>query len=150
MRPFVLLSILAWTVLLGGCASPPAPPPPPVRNLAAEVAAEFDKSVAGWNVGNLNAFLSIYADDATFAMADGYLHGRAAIHDYYAPLFARGATRDALEIEQLDVEVLSPDLVLVRGIYSNNRNHETTRRGTTSLILRYSLGHWRVIHDHST
>jgi uncharacterized protein (TIGR02246 family) len=114
-----------------------------------EAAAEFQRSVAGWNAGNLDAFTSIYAETATFALPDGLLRGREAIREFYAPNFERGAPRQQLALEQLDIEVLAPDALLVRGIYINRVVGEVTRRGVTTLIMRQLLGQWRIIHDHS-
>jgi hypothetical protein len=93
--------------------------------------------------------MQIYSPNATFALHDSFLEGAAAIREYYAPQFAFGAARSTLDFEQFKVQVLNPDIVLVLGIYKSTRNGETVR-GTTSLILQYSLSHWRIIHDHSS
>lgn len=148
------VQVLLLSCLLGlaGCASAPktpASPDPPPRYIPAEVAAEFERSVAGWNSGRLDAFVSVYAENATFALKDSYLQGVAAIREYYAPQFRPFAARGTLVLEELNVEVLSPDLVLVRGVYRNTQGGEVNR-GTTTLVMRYFLGHWRIIHDHST
>src|ERR1041385_2777982 len=84
------------------------------------------------------------------ALPETFLQGRSAIREFYAPLFERGANRGTLLMEQLNVEVLSREVVLVQGIYRNTQGDETTRRGTTTLILRRTLGRWRIIHDHSS
>jgi uncharacterized protein (TIGR02246 family) len=140
--------LLTTLVLLeAGCASQPVQPPPPARNLRTEVIAELERAVAAWNTGDLNGFIALYDDDATFSLADSFLQGRAAIREFYAPLFQPGATREALSFDQFDVEVLSLDVVLVRGIYRASQRTETVRRGTTTLILRRVLNHWRIIHD---
>jgi uncharacterized protein (TIGR02246 family) len=149
----LLLPLVAAVLLLGaGCASP-APPspktPPPQRDIQAEVLSEFEHSVAAWNTGNLDGFMAIYADNATFAMRDHFLMGAAAIRSYYAPRFAAGADRGVLTMQELNVDVLAPDVVLVRGLYQSRLDTEVTR-GTTSLVLHHILNHWRIIHDHST
>jgi uncharacterized protein (TIGR02246 family) len=147
------LALLAATTLLlaSGCASKPASSaqkPGATQNL--EIAAEFEQSAAGWNAGNLDAFMAIYADDATFARADGFVRGKPAIRELYAPVFVPGTPRDSLAMEQLEISPISTDFVLVRGIYRNMREGQITRRGTTSLLMRLTAGHWRVIHDHSS
>jgi uncharacterized protein (TIGR02246 family) len=146
---FALVSIVV-AFLWAGCASQPVKRPQPVRNLAAEVVADFEPTVAAWNAGNLNGFMAIYADDATFALPESFLQGRAAIGEYYAPLFQPGATRDKLSFDEFNVEVLSLDVILVRAIYRNTQNGQLVRRGTTTLIFRHILNHWRIIHDQSS
>ena len=145
---FILLGA-AWTLFMVGCASPPVRPSLPVANIPAEVGVEIQRSVAGWNQGDLAMFLNMYAETATFALADEFLTGRPAIWNFYAPNFAPGTTRDALAFDRLEIEVLSPDTALARGIYRNSRIARVTRRGTTTLVFRRIAGQWRVIHDHT-
>jgi uncharacterized protein (TIGR02246 family) len=141
------LVLLTAAVVGSGCASQPKPQPRPPRNIPGEVTAALNRSAAAWNAGNLDAFLGIYANDATFALADTFLQGRMAIREYYAPLFEPDATRDSLSFEQLQVEVLSPDVALVRAIYQNTRRGQIVRRGASTLAVRRELDSWRIIHD---
>jgi uncharacterized protein (TIGR02246 family) len=149
MRRWISFAFIVCLVLSGGCATPPPKRAYPVADIPSEVGAEFQASIDGWNAGNLDAFLAIYADSATFALADDYLQGRAAIREFYMHNFQPGAVRDQLTLERLDVEVLSPEAALVRGIYRNTRKGEVTRRGTTTLVLRRIMGRWQIVHDHS-
>lgn len=143
----ILFSASVW--LFTGCATPKPAPPPSLTNIPAEIAHEIQLAAVGWNHGDFPAFLSMYADTATFALGDEVLTGRAAIREFYAPNFAPGAVRDELTFEKFDVELLAPDAALVRGIYLNRRLGELTRRGTTTLVMRRIAGQWRVIHDHT-
>lgn len=150
MRLLMTVLSCAWVLLGAACATQQVRPAPAVTaNIPTEVALEFQRSVAAWNAGNLNVFLEIYADSATFALPDRFLLGRDAIRDFYAPSFQPGLVRDELAVEQFDVEVLGPEAALVRGIFRNVRNGQVMRRGTTTLVLRKIIGQWRIIHDHS-
>jgi uncharacterized protein (TIGR02246 family) len=144
------LTVGVVAVLWAGCASQPARKQPPPHNIPLEVRAEFDQSAMAWNSGDFGRFISIYSNEATFALPDGYLQGRVAIREYYAPLFQPGATRDTLSFEEIRVDVLSSDFVLVRAVYRNSQNGQVVRRGTSTLILRWEADTWRVIHDHSS
>ena len=141
--------MLVLAGLLAGCASAPKKAPLP-RNLALEVRTVFEESVAAWNAGNLNGFMSLYAENATFALPDSFLLGRAAIQEFYAPLFQPGATRDTLTFDEFNAEVLAQDVVLVRALYRNTLNGQMTRRGTTTLVFRFMVNRWWIIHDHSS
>jgi uncharacterized protein (TIGR02246 family) len=149
-RIWLSFSVCLWLVYATGCASPPAVKSLPPRDIGAEVRAEFERSVAAWNAGNLDGFMAIYAEDATFALRDSFLTGAPAIRAFYAPAFAPGGDRPRLTMEELTPEVLALDVVLIRGIYRTNAGRELIGRGTTSLILRHLAGRWRIIHDHST
>jgi uncharacterized protein (TIGR02246 family) len=115
-----------------------------------EVRAAFEQSVAAWNTGSLNGFMALYAENATFALPDSLLLGRAAIQEFYAPLFQPGATRDTLAFDEFNVEVLAPEVVLVRAVYRNTQHGQLVRRGTTTLVFRYIVNRWLIIHDHSS
>ena len=153
VRLIVRFCCVRALTLFAGCAGPrtakePTPPLPP-RNIQAEVNAEFLRSTAGWNMGSLDIFMAIYAEDASFAMRDSFIQGYPSIRAYYAPLFLPGAARGELQLEPLNIEVLAPDIVLVRGVYHSTLNGEV-KTGTTTLIMRNIGNHWRIIHDHST
>ncbi len=159
MTKSALPELLVLYLVLGGCCAgcrtqptrrPNYPVAPMSADVAAEVTTEFQQSVAYWNAGNLDGFLEIYAESATFALPESLLVGRRAIREFYAPNFAPRASRLELSFEQIDVAVLAPDAVLVRGIYRNRDNGQVVRRGTTTLIMRRVGGPWRIIHDHSS
>src|SRR5262245_41734741 len=144
-------------VEVAGCASKSpknerasAPNSGSVPDVAPEVAAEFKKSSAAWNAGDLDGFTAIYADSATFAQREVFIVGRPAIRTLYAPLFAPGASRPNLTLERLDIEQIAPGVVLVRGIYRNSREGAVVGRGTTTLVMRLIQGQWRIVHDHSS
>jgi beta-aspartyl-peptidase (threonine type) len=149
MRCLTVVLVCALSLALTACATKPERRSVPVTNIPAEVGAEFQKAVAAWNAGDLNGFVSIYDEAATFVVPDGILTGRNAIRAFYMPLFEPGARRDELSFEQFNVEVLSPDTVLVRAIYRNTNQGRVTRRGATTLIMRRVWGEWRIVHDHS-
>jgi len=145
------LAVLCAMVLVSmtGCATKQPSPRQPAANVPGEVAAELQRAALAWNAGNLEGFLSIYAEQATFALADSFLQGRDAIREFYMPIFQPGAVRDQLSFEKLEVEVLSPEAALVRGIYRNTQRGQVTRRGSTTLVLRRILDRWQIIHDHT-
>lgn len=158
MSRFIAISLLALVlVAAAGCASRPVTTAEPARvippsmpsNVPGEVAAEFKRSTAAWNNGDLETFLSLYADDASLAQREGFLVGKSAIRMLYSERLANGPPRDTLEIERLDVAELSQDFALVRGVYHTTRNGKVTWRGAMTVIMRRINGQWRIIHDHS-
>jgi uncharacterized protein (TIGR02246 family) len=163
MRGKKLMRTGLWLVLCGaiafptgGCKSPtpeapaPAGQPAGVNDAPMDIASEFKKSTAAWNAGDLDGFMTIYAENATFAQRDRFVSGKRAIYELYGPLFAPGAERPTLVLERLDIEELSGGVALIRGIYRNSREGAVIGRGTTTLILKRINGRWRIAHDHST
>lgn len=138
--------LAAWT----GCASRGSKAQQTQKSVPQAVTVELQRSVAGWNEGNVEVFVGVYAEDATFARPENFVRGRAAIRDLYAPIFMPNISRDALMLEQVEVTPLGKDIVLVKSIYRNMRNGKVTRRGTTTLVMRMAEGKWRIVHDHSS
>ena len=117
-----------------------------------EIAEMMQQSARAWTRGDLDAFMDSYeaGNATTFVTSRGVLRGRDAIHDSYAPRFVPGAMHDALSFENMEVDLLAPDVANVIAYYRLTRGDSTTSRGPTSLVMRRRDGHWRIIHDHSS
>ena len=142
---------LAALLALAACARPPAPPAP-ASDVAARAAVQalLAHGAAAWTRGDLAAFVSDYAPDASFVTARRVLHGRAEIEAHYAPRFAAGSPRDSLFFEDLEVDVVAPDALNAVAYYVLQRGDSVVARGPTSLVMRYRDGRWWIVHDHST
>lgn len=117
-----------------------------------EIAAVLAHGARAWNAGALEEFLSDYdpAATTTFVTPTAVRHGIDAIRAGYAARFASGARRDSLHFENLEVDVLSPDVVNAIAYYVLTRGDSVTARGPTSLVMRRIAGRWRIVHDHSS
>lgn len=127
-------------------------PPADAAAIREQVAAEMAGDARAWNAGDLERFLSSYvpSDATTFVTSRGVLHGIAAIRGVYAARFAPGAQRDSLHFENLQVDVLGPDVINAIAYYVLVRGDSVTARGPTSLVMRWYDGRWRIMHDHSS
>ena len=153
-RHFVLLFvavIAAWLALKQMSAAPQAPAES-VAQVRREILAVLDHGANAWDAGRLDDFVSDYLPDSetTFITKSGVLHGIAAIRGVYASRFAPGAVRDSLHFENVEVDVLGPDLVNTIAWYVLTRGDSITARGPTSLVMRRVSGRWRIVHDHSS
>jgi ketosteroid isomerase-like protein len=121
---------------------------PPMR---AGIVAALDSSAAGWTTLNLDKFMAIYLDSSitSYATKTGYLHGRAAIRDHYAPGFAPGKKPGALRLDSVVVDSLSPTAAYVRATYVLTDAGTTIATGPTSLLMERIRGVWYIVHDHS-
>jgi uncharacterized protein (TIGR02246 family) len=144
--------VLAMFVV-AGCARSGTRAPQPATDPAAArrgVVALLAHGAAAWTHGDLDAFVSDYAPEASFVTPRGVLHGRAEIRAHYAPRFAPGAPRDSLYFQDLEVDVLAPDAVNAIAYYVLQRGDSVVARGPTSLVMRFAAGRWYMTHDHSS
>ena len=119
---------------------------------AREICAMLARAADNWNRGDLDAFLSDYmpGEQTTFIGRNGVLHGPDAIRWVYAARFAPGAVRDSLSFENLEVDLLAPNVANAIAYYVLSRGDSTVARGPTSLVMRRVEGRWRIVHDHSS
>lgn len=120
--------------------------------LEARVRAMLDSSAAGWNRGDLDAFMSVYKDEAqtTYVGGSGLRRGRDAIRQRYAPLFGPDAERDSLRFEELTVRKLSDDVAVGVARWILHGGGEVTGSGPFTLVLERTGGGWKIVHDHSS
>jgi len=117
-----------------------------------QLSAQLDRSAGDWNRGDLDAFMSDYANDSTTTYVDGHRarHGFDFIRNNYAPRFAAGARRDSLHFEELEVRPLSPTLALLTARFILQRGDSTTASGPFTLVMERRSEGWKILHDHSS
>lgn len=128
-------------------AAAPAAAQPSTPQQAIE--AEMAKSAAGWNAGNLDAFVAVYTTDAVYAAGNELARGRAEIAARYAKSFANGVnTRGKLTFQTVAWRTLSPVhmLYIARWTLTGSK----TERGLTTLLFERRKEGWRIISDHSS
>ena len=147
----LLVSVIAAWVALQRMSKPPEQPANPAQ-VRREVLAVFEQGARAWNAGNLDGFMDTYLPDSetTFITRTGVLHGVAAIRNVYAARFAPGAQHDSLHFQDVEIDVLAPDVVNAIAWYVLVRGDSITARGSTSLVMRRVSGRWRIVHDHSS
>ncbi|MDQ6769541.1 MAG: nuclear transport factor 2 family protein [Gemmatimonadota bacterium] len=147
-----------WTVLsilfvVAGCASQMSAPSVPAATAASDVAAihaVFDTTAAGWNRGDLSAYLSAYNNSSTTMGRTGLVRGPNAIGDQMrAGFWKTGRPSQILSYDHLEFRSLGPDHTLATGQYILSGNGLPDRTGWFSTIWERTPAGWRMIHDHS-
>lgn len=117
-----------------------------------EIVAMMNKSARDWTRGDLDGFMDSYesGNEVTYVTPTGVVHGRNAIRARYAPRFVAGARHDSLSFEDLEIDLVAPDIANVIAYYRLSRGDSTIARGPTSLVMRRRDGEWRIVHDHSS
>jgi uncharacterized protein (TIGR02246 family) len=116
----------------------------------AAITAAMTDSAAGWNAGNLDRFMAVYADNAIYVTTGGLVRGKAAIADRYRPSFTNGGNaRGRLSFRMLGDRridathhILFAQWILMGGV-------ETTS-GMTTLVFERRGASWRIVADHSS
>lgn len=129
----------------------PAVAHPPEKH---QVEAALTASAAGWNKGDVNAFMAVYSDAPTtsFVTREGLLRGKAAMAARYKARYSfdDAAKRGVLTFKTLDFRLLDPTHALYIGQYLLTYPGGKTATGPTTLIFAKEAGDWRIIADHSS
>jgi uncharacterized protein (TIGR02246 family) len=148
MRPAFVMMCATLSACAAGMRAADETPSPESARAAAE--ALLAHGAAAWNRGDLDAFMSDYAPDATYVTARAVVHGRDNIRALYIRRFGPGGTRDSLRFEGLEVDVVGPGAFNAIAYYLLVRGDSVTARGPTSLVMRHVGGRWVIVHDHSS
>lgn len=128
-----------------------AAPVPDSAPQAAILAAMTD-SAAGWNAGDLDRFMGVYADDAVYVTGRGLVRGKAAIAETYRKSFAGGGNaRGRLSFEQPVFRTIDKSHVLLWARWVLAPAGEAKgESGMTTLLFERRPGGWRIVSDHSS
>lgn len=122
------------------------------------IRALLDAQVAAWNAGDIRGFMTGYeqSDSLTF-VSDGQLRRgwQAALYAYMRT-YPDAAAMGTLTFEDIDIDVLAPDVALVQGLFrlriaAGNGREASEPLGLFSLVLRRDPTRgWVIIHDHTS
>lgn len=132
-----------------------------------QVKEEIERLLRGqaeaWKQGDLEAFTSVYADDALFMTPNGLTRGRAAVLDRYRKHYPDAASRGILRFEFIEILPYSGTEVSVFGDATPGRVHAVSvaarwilqregqpeSSGWTLLVLRRMGDRWLILEDAS-
>jgi uncharacterized protein (TIGR02246 family) len=152
MRALRGLGLVSAAFVLAACASrmgSTSTSPMPASDAAA-IRAVFDTTAAGWNRGDLSAYLFAYAPSATAMGRTGLVHGPSGIEQQMREGFWKsGRPLQQLSYDHLEIRPLGPDHALATGQYILSGGGLADRTGWFSTIWERTSAGWRMIHDHS-
>jgi len=129
-----------------------------------ETAALLSRQAEAWNAGDLAAFCSIYADDATYVSPSGMTRGRVAILDQYERRFPDRAAMGTLFLDVLEARPSNGVEFSVLGDAVPGRVHAVSiiarwrlawsdrepAEGKTLVVFRRSGDTWLIVQDASS
>jgi uncharacterized protein (TIGR02246 family) len=152
MRRLRGLMSISGALLIAACATRMASTstsPMPAADAAA-IRAVFDTTAAGWNRGDLSAYLFAYAPSATAMGRTGLVHGPSGIEQQMREGFWKsGRPQQQLRYDHLEIRPLGGDHALATGQYILSGAGMPDRTGWFTTIWERTSAGWRMIHDHS-
>jgi uncharacterized protein (TIGR02246 family) len=115
------------------------------------IAAEMAASAAGWNAGALDRFMTVYAEDATYASGNELARGKKEISARYAKSFADGSnSRGKLSFQPVAWRTISNVHMLHVARWTLTSASGVAQSGLTTLLFERRKEGWRIIADHSS
>jgi len=110
----------------------------------------MDDQVNAWNRGDFDGFMAGYwkSENLTFQSGNTRRRGWETLLAMYKKNYA-GEKRGNLEFTDIEIKVLTDELVLVLGRWKVTTKEET-KEGLFTLIFRCIGNDWKIIHDHSS
>ena len=133
-------------LLFAACATTPA------GNQQAAIRAVLDAQVAGWNHGDLDAYMQgyIHSNDLTFFSGATITRGSEPTLERYKKRYqGEGKEMGTLTFSDVVIDVVANDAAFVRGRWHLAMSKES-REGLFTLLMRKTDQGWRVVHDHSS
>lgn len=126
----------------------PADAPKSARPTEDIVAGVLAATVAGWNEGNLGAYLAGYADtpDVTVVRNGAATAGFGAVRKYFEEEIDAAGGMGRLAFEELGVTVASADVTKVTGRYTRTVGDKSSN-GALALVMKQTEGRWRIVSD---
>ena len=115
-----------------------------------EITRILAKQRISWNTGDLESFMSYYwkSDRFTFQSGGKKLEGWESLRLRYEKEYA-GENMGKLNFTDLDIKVLSKDVVLVLGRWEVQLK-DSLKGGRFTLVIQRKPEGWRIIHDHTS
>lgn len=113
-----------------------------------EVSQLLGQQIEAWNRGDLVAFCSIYADDASFLSPSGLTRGRAEVLARYQKRYPNRAAMGTLSLEMVEGRA-SADMVSLAARWKLAYPEKPAAEGLTLIVFQRQAAGWRIVQDAS-
>jgi len=117
----------------------------------AAIRAVLEAQAAGWNRGDVEAYMDGYdrSPKTEFVGGDSITRGWQEVLDRYKTKYDTREKMGTLTFTDLEINMLSNDAALVLGRWRLKRTNDEPH-GTFTLLFRKTKAGWRIVHDHSS
>ncbi|HAP36182.1 MAG TPA: DUF4440 domain-containing protein [Bacteroidetes bacterium] len=111
----------------------------------------MDRQIAGWNSGNIESFMSGYAqfDSLRFASGGTVTYGWKEMLQRYKKSYPTNDKMGILTFSEISIDLISFDAAVVFGTWRLKRSNDSPW-GLFTLLFRHNNGEWRIVHDHTS
>lgn len=119
--------------------------------IEAAVKAVMAEQAAGWNRGDIEAYMAGYwrSDDLVFVSGDTVTRGWQPTFERYKKSYDSREKMGTLSFSDLEINVLSKNAATVLGSWELKRKNDNPK-GKFTLIFRKFKEGWRIVHDHTS
>ena len=153
MRAFIIFVLCASVFVVYAPARQDGSPQPGKKDekLAREVRAVLEAQVAAWNRGDIEGFMSGYAQspETTFVSGNTVTRGWQTVLDRYKKGYDSREKMGTLTFSDLEITPLGKEAAVVLGRWQLKRAQDTPG-GRFTLIFRRTRAGWRIVHDHTS
>ncbi|HKO00184.1 MAG TPA: nuclear transport factor 2 family protein [Thermoanaerobaculia bacterium] len=113
----------------------------------------LDQQVAGWNRGDLEAYMQGYwnSPDLTFFSGANVTHGWQPTLDRYRKKYqGEGKEMGTLTFADVTIDVIANDTAFVRGAWHLAMKQGDSPHGLFTLLMKKTNDGWKIVHDHSS
>lgn len=109
------------------------------------------RQVSEWNRGDVEKFVSYYAEDCVFASSE-VRRGRAQVLERYRRAYPNREAMGTTTFSELDVQLLGKRHAKVLGRWRLERSDSAggSTGGWFTLVLEKRRGSWVITHDHTS
>ena len=116
--------------------------------VASELGGLLDAQASAWSRGDLDAFASLYAEDALFLSPTGTTRGRAELVERYRRRYPDAAAMGRLTLEIVEVRA-GADAAGVAARWTLSYPDRPEATGLTLLVFRKTAESWQIVQDAS-
>jgi uncharacterized protein (TIGR02246 family) len=114
-----------------------------------ELAKLLTEQAAAWTRGDLDAFCSVYAEDATFISPSGMTNGRQAVLERYRKKYVDKTGMGSLSLDIQEVRSLDAGSASVVARWTLTWPDKPKAEGLTLLVFQKDRAGWRILQDAS-
>jgi uncharacterized protein (TIGR02246 family) len=124
-----------------------APSEEEVRKAVVEA---LERQTQAWNRGDLDGFVAVYAEDATFVSPSGLTRGRQAVLDRYRKRYPDKAAMGTLSLEVVEIRLVTGNAgASVVARWTLSYPEKPAASGLTLLVLHPRGTDWAIVQDAS-
>lgn len=117
----------------------------------AAIRSVLDAQAAGWNRGDIDAYMDGYmrSPDTVLVSGDNVTRGWQVVLDRYKKNYNSREKMGQLSFTEIEVNLLGKDAAMAMGRWQLTRAGDTPH-GRFTLIFRRAPQGWRIVHDHTS